>query len=124
MKGRSTPKLPQSNKPPTLPAPTTWAGGTGITPGTGWLKSGITDKGGPSLVGVSGLYFAASPSKLLTDDPLVGGGEVATLTALDEVVEGGGMGHDSMEGEKMPLEATLTPLVMESWLERREAAAA
>ena len=55
------------------------------------------------------MYLAASPFRLRTDDPLVGGGEAATLTALDVVVEGGGMGHDSLEGEKMPLEATLTP---------------
>ncbi len=95
-----------------------WLNDCVVWVGGGWLAkisyTGTdtcrTDKGGPTLVDVSGLYLAASPFRLLrTDDPLVGGGEAATLTALDVVVEGGGMGHDSMEGEKMPLEETLTP---------------
>ena len=50
---------------------------------------------------------------------VAGGDAAATLTALEDD-DGGGMGHDTSEGEKMPLLATLTPLVWESWLERRE----
>ena len=52
-----------------------------------------------------------------------GGEAAALLTALDAGVECGSMAHDCMEGEKTPLEATLTLLVTESWLARRKAAA-
>lgn len=72
----------------------------------------MTAKGGPTLVGVSGLYRIASRSKLLLIGTLVAGGEAATLAALED--DGGGIGHDSSEGEKMPLLATLMPLPRKS----------
>ena len=55
---------------------------------------------------------------------MAGGDDAAaTLTALEDDDGGnggGGMGHDSSAGEKMPLLATLMPLVWESWLGRPE----
>ena len=82
--------------------------------------------------------MAASPSRLFlapapalvaggVDNPDAGGNPEAggnpdkptTLpTRDDDGADGGGMGHDSIEDEKMPLEATETPLRCESWLAR------
>ena len=111
------PKLPQSNNSPSRPATTIYAGSTGCKGGNAF-KGGMTDKVGPTLVGVSSLYRIASRSKLLLIEPLVAGSEDAILAALDDA-DGGGIGYDSSEGEKILLLATLTPLPTESWLDRR-----
>jgi hypothetical protein len=73
----------------------------------------MTDKGSPTLVGISGLYRIASRSKLLLIDTPVVGGEAAILVALDDN-NGGSIGYDSSKGEKMLLLATLTLLPRES----------
>ena len=55
-----------------------------------------------SLVGVNGLYLAASSARFACE-LLVPGGDVATLGATD-----GGAGHERRDGEKMSLLAMVT----------------